>query len=149
MRYRDRGEVHRDFHLATDTTIRWVLAHLGEGALAELFRRTAQRVYADIHRRLVAGDPSGLVEHWRYYLGREGGDFSVTERDGEIRLHVRDCPAARHIKERRGAVERPFHLQTILMNAAWSEGTPFEIATEVLGERECVTVLRRKPHAAQ
>ncbi|MEI6874873.1 MAG: hypothetical protein WCL50_07060 [Spirochaetota bacterium] len=149
LRYAEDGEVHKDFHLATDTSISWILGNYGESFLAELFRRTAEDVYADIHRRLKMGDGSELVAHWRYFLEREGGVFDISEENGATRLHVRDCPAARHLQDRGRSVSREFHLQTSLMNEAWSRGTPFEISTELLGDCECLITLRRRADAAE
>lgn len=149
MRYRENGEVHKDFHLTTDTTIRWVLDTYGEEFLAELFRRTAQNVYADIYTHLKAGDASELIEHMKYFLEREGGAFSVSEDAQSVRFQITDCPAARHIKQRYGNVPESFHQQTILMNKAWSEDTPFDISTDVRGECGCVIELRRKTDAAK
>ncbi len=149
MRYAATGEVHKDFHLATDTTIRYVLKKYDRNFLAELFRRTAQKVYVDIYDHLKGGDPSELLGHWKFFLEREGGDFTIEEEAGAVRLYVKDCPAARHLAEGGRPVSPEFHLQTILMNNAWAEGTPFEISTEVKGERECLITLRRKTDAAK
>lgn len=149
MRYAETGEIHKDFHLATDASIRYALTTYGSGFLEELFRRTAQDVYADIHKHLCEGDVSALVEHWRCFLEREGGVFSLTEEAEGIRLHVRECPAARHLKERGRPVSEDFHLQTILMHRAWAQDTPFDISTQVLGDCECITTLRRKADAAE
>jgi hypothetical protein len=148
-RYADTGELHRDFHRATDASIRWALETCGRGFLEELFKRTAQDVYADIYRGLRAGDAAELIAHWTWFLEREGGRYSLSEDDGVVRLHVRECPAARHLRETGRVVPASFHLQTILMNAAWSEGTPFDITTDVRGECECVVTLRRRADAAE
>ncbi len=134
MRYQDTGNVHKDFHLATDTTIRYVLDHYGEDFLRELFRRTAQRVYREIYEQLKQGNPGPLREHWEYYYTREGGEYSVTEQGNGFQFEVHDCPAVRHLKERGVEVTESFYLQDVLLNEAWSEGTPFEIETKILGD---------------
>ena len=41
MRYQDTGEVHKDFHLATNTTIHYILKTYGMETLREVFKNTA------------------------------------------------------------------------------------------------------------
>lgn len=149
MRYRDTGNVHKDFHLATDTTIRYVLENHGEDFLRELFRRTAQRVYRDIYQQLKQGNARPLREHWEYYYTREGGGYSVTEQENGFQFEVHDCPAVRHLKERGVEVVDSFYLQDVLLNEGWSEGTPFKIETQVLGEGHYrMTVSRAEPSSS-
>ena len=144
MRYRHTGNVHKDFHLATDTTIRYVLDRYGSEFLRGLFRRTSQRVYRRIHERLMEGDSSALLEHWKHYDDREAGTYRVSEEEDRIVFLVTDCPAARHLHDRGVAVTDDFHLQTSLLNDGLSEDTPFEIRTELLGGGSYrMTVLRR------
>jgi len=133
MRYRDTGEVHKDFHLGTMTTIRYVKKTYGMDFLTELFRRTAQQVYRAIYEELKRGDPEPLVEHWEYYFTREDGRFEVVRGAGEIVFRVLECPAYRHLTERGAEIDDDFYLQITLLNDAWSEDTPFTIRTRVTG----------------
>ncbi len=149
MRYKDTGEVHKDFHLATNETIEFVLSEYGMDFLAELFRRTAQRVYLDIYSSLKKGNSEPLIEHWKYYYTREEGVFSLTESEEEICFHVKECPAVRHLKEKGVHVTQDFYLQVTLMNNAWSEGTPFSIDTEILSEGEYKMTIQRSSDDTQ
>ena len=72
MRYRETGNVHKDFHLSMNTSIKYVLRNYGMETLRELFRRTAQLVYREIYADLRGGNFSSLLEHWRYFYDREG-----------------------------------------------------------------------------
>jgi hypothetical protein len=144
MRYRHTGNVHKDFHLATQTTIRYILDTYDRAFLAELFRRTAQEVYREIYRALVEGDAEPLVEHWSYYYERETGEFAVDrDADGSISFRVANCPAVSHIIERTGDVDETFYLQFELLAAGLSEGTPFEIAFERTGRTSYVYRIKR------
>ena len=132
-----------DFHLATSATISYVLDEYGKPFLRELFRRTAQEVYGDIYENLKAGNIEPLLEHWEYYLKREGGEFELLRRDNETELHVKICPAVRHLRKRGKEPPSNFCLQTVLMNDAWSIDTPFSIETAVSGEGICRQTIRR------
>ena len=148
MRYRESGNVHKDFHLATDSTIEFVLENYGPDFLRELFSRTAQRVYRDIYTQLKDGDAGALVEHLRYFMDREGGRYRITQENDEVVFEVESCPAVRHLTERGIRPKTDFCLQTALQNAAWSESTPFEITTLVTGTGTCRQVVRRR-HATE
>lgn len=149
MRYKATGNLHKDFHLATNTTIRYVLKKYGQEFLRELFTRTAQRVYKDIYENLQAGNYTPLVEHWRYYYEREQGRFEIEKKDAEVVFHVLECPAVRHLQERNVQVTEEFYLQIVFMNEAWSENTPFEITVELLGVGEYRHIIRSRKHASK
>ena len=134
MRYRDTGNVHKDFHLATDTTIRYVRENYGDDFLSQLFARTAQRVYRDIYDSLAAGDFEAFLEHLEYYYRREEGIFTVTRVEGGFDFSVTQCPAVGHVIERTGKVENSFYLQFELLAKGFSEGTPFNIEFRRVGE---------------
>ncbi len=144
MRYKDVGEVHKDFHLATNETINFVVSEYGRDFLAELFRRTAQYVYQDIYNELKNGEYHKLLEHWTYYYSREKGVFNIIENENEVCFHVSDCPAVRHLKENKISVVDDFYLQMEFMNNAWSEDTPFEIETDLISEGEYKMTIRRQ-----
>lgn len=145
MRYRDTGEVHLDFHRTTNGTIAYLRQHYGREVLDETFRRTAQDVYRALHEDLKRGDPEPLVEHVTYYMAREGGACRVERTEDTIRLIVDRCPAIAYLQRKGIAIDPDFCRQTVVMNDAWSEGTPFLITTEVLGDGRCVQTIRRRP----
>jgi hypothetical protein len=152
VRYKDTGNLHKDFHLATDRTIRYVLREYGEEFLRELFYRTAQRVYKDIYENLKAGNWEPLKEHLLYYYEREGGEFSVEDLEsGEegFRFRVVRCPATEHLKVKGVPVTDDFYKQVILLGEGWSENTPFTISTEIEGEGKYTITLRRSEDAAK
>ena len=99
----------------------------------------------NIYEGLKRGCVSPLVEHWQYYLEREGGAFEINCEPGKTVLLLKECPALRHIRQR-GATPSPcFCLQTKLMNDAWLEGTLFVIVTESTGDGSCrQTIQNRK-----
>lgn len=144
MRYQETGEVHLDFHRTTNGTIAYLRENYGEAFLDEVFRRTAQEVYRSIHKDLQRGDPEQLVEHWTYFFDREKGEYQLDRSDEEIRFTVTRCPAIAYLEGRGLEIDPAFCRQTVVTNQAWSEGTPFEITTEVLGGGRCVQTLRRK-----
>lgn len=137
MRYRETGELHKDFHGALNTTVDYVVKTYGREALREIFRRVGRDVYRSIHAGLLAGDPTELVEHLRYFYTREQADFKLTESADAIVLDVFQCPAVAHLR-RLGITPSPcFCDQTIEVNAGLCEDTPWTTTTELLGPGRC------------
>ena len=149
MFYEEKGNVHKDFHLATNTTIAHVLKTYGQEFLRELFHRTAQGVFRKIYESLKSGDYTPLLEFWKYYYDREGGVYEIEKKDDGIIFHVLKCPAAAHLMKRGTPVTDDFYLQTIYLNEGWSEGTPFRIETVVHGEGKYDQIIRRRNDAAE
>lgn len=143
MRYRETGQVHMDFHRTTNATIAYLRETYGTDLLDETLRRTAHDVYRSIHDDLKAGTPEQLVEHWRYYFDREGGEYEINSTDDEIRMTVSKCPAIAYLESRGIPVDPAFCRQTVVINEALAEDTPFEITTEVLGGGRCVQTIRK------
>ena len=143
MRYRETGQVHRDFHRTLNGTITWLRQNYGREFLDDTFRRTAREVYRSIREDLLRGDPEQLIEHWSYFFDREGGDYTIERNGDEIRLTVRRCPAVAYLQSRDIEIDPDFCRQTLTVNNALAEDTPFEITTEVIGGGRCVQTIRR------
>ncbi len=130
MRYHDSGEVHKDFHLATNRTIDFIMARYDREFLSQLCQRTAQDVYRDIHTRLKNGESNALLEHLSYYTAREEGKFSVEQVEDGFVWHMHRCPMTSHIVER-GQTLSP-HMETFLclLYYHWADQSPFSITVE-------------------
>ncbi len=145
MRYRDTGAVHLDFYRTLNATIAYICEKYGKEFLCETFRKTARGVYRSIREELMQGSADQLLRHWEYYLDRDGGEYSVKKSGGTIVLAISRCPAVAYLKKQGIEASPYFCEQTIQLNRALSEGTPFDIRTEVTRPGVCVqTVIRRK-----
>jgi hypothetical protein len=144
LRYKEEGNVHLDFHGATNTTIDFIVERYGLAALHEIFARVGRDVYADLRRHLEAGDLDELVRHWQHFFTREHADFDIAARGEEVVLTVRRCPAWHHVNKIAGAVSPHFCDQTVVTNNAMAAGSPFEIETRPSGDGSCVQTIRRR-----
>ncbi len=143
LRYRFGGELHRDFHASILDGYNYVKDTYGEAAIREVMGNFARGVHRSMHEKLVRGDSSELVEFWRYYFGREGGDFTVTERaDGGAALTVRKCPALAYLEKRGIAGGEGLCAATRLFNEELVRGTPFRMET-VCDGKSCRQELKR------
>ena len=144
MRYRETGQVHMDFHRTTNATIAYLRKTYGQHFLDDVLRRTAHDVYRSLRESLKEGDPEPLVEHWTYYFDRERGRYRVERTQDAIRLTVNRCPAVAHLEKLGLPIDPAFCRQTIVLNEALAEGTPFVIETDVCGDGRCVQTIRRR-----
>jgi predicted ArsR family transcriptional regulator len=143
-RYSEDGNVHLDFHGATNTTIDFIVSRYGIEAMHEIFKKVGRDVYQDIRRHLMEGDADELVKHWRHFFDRESADYDISVTDDQIVLTVRHCTAWHHVKAIAPGVSPFFCDQTVVTNNAMAEGTPFAVETTVLGGGACTQVIRRR-----
>jgi len=144
LRYAEEGEVHLDFHGATNTTVDFIIGKFGLDALNEIFRKVGKDVYRSIHEDLIAGDTEQLVAHWRHFFTRENCDYDIDVGDDEIVLTVRRCTAWHHVARLVGTPSAHFCDQTSRTNEAMAEGAPFAIETTITGPGACRQVIRRR-----
>ncbi len=144
MRYHETGQVHMDFHRTMNGTIAYLRRRYGVEMVDEVMRRTARDVYCAIRSDLMAGNPDHLVEHWIYYLEREGGDYTLERDTHTIRVMVHRCPAADYLKQCGVSLDEAFRRQTTVLNEALCEGTPFEVETEVIDDTRYIETIRRR-----
>ena len=144
LRYAETGEVHLDFHGATNTTIDFIIEKFGLAAMDEIFRKVGTDVYRSIHEDLMAGDIGQLVRHWRHFFTRENCDYDIAVGEEEIVLTVRHCTAWHHVAKLVGAPSSHFCDQTSRTNEAMAEGSSFAIDTEITGPGACRQVIRRR-----
>ena len=144
LRYRETGELHKDFHGGMNLAVEYVGQRYGREGLRAVLRSTAQQVYRSIYEKLKAGDWSELLEHWQYFMEREGADYSLEVTDEAVVMTVKTCPAVAHLHKLGLRPSKFFCEQTILLNEAWCEHTPFEAVTEITGDGSCVQMIRRR-----
>ena len=88
LRYNDQGNVHMDFHGATNTTIDFIIKKYGIDTMNDIFKKVGNDVYADIKEHINAGNINMLAEHWQHFFDREGADYSISVKEDEIILTV-------------------------------------------------------------
>ena len=144
MRYQDKGELHLDFHGATNTTIQYIVDRFGEDALKQIFSRVGKDVYRSIHEGLQEDNREELVRHLQYYLDREGGEYTLSDTDELVVFEITKCPAVAQIKKLGFKLSPYFCHQTRDVNQAWCENTPWQSKTELLGVGHCRQTFSRR-----
>lgn len=144
LRYQEEGNVHLDFHGAVNTTIDFIVERYGVEVLHQIFEKMGKDVYVDIRQHMLDGDANELVKHWRYFFERENADFDIAVGEDEIVLTVRHCTAYHHVAKIAPAVSAHFCDQTIKVNEAIADGSPYRVDTEITGPGACRQIIRRR-----
>ena len=143
LRYASGGELHRDFHASILDGANYMRDNYGEEALREVVFETGTKVYKTLHEKLQTGDKSELVAWWRYYMDREGADYSLEEtQDGAV-LTVKECPAIKHLENRKIPGGEGLCALTRILNEAFCLGSPYKIVLEKTGVNSCRQTLCR------
>ena len=143
LRYASSGELHRDFHASILDGANYMLDNYGEEALREVVFETGTKVYKTLHEKLKAGDKSELLAWWRYYMDREGVDYTLEETSDGAVLTVKECPALKHLENRNIPGGKGLCSLTRILNEAFTSGSPYEIVMEETGDGSCRQTLRR------
>lgn len=143
LRYASSGELHRDFHASILDGANYMRDNYGEEALREVVFETGTKVYKTLHEKLMAGDKSELLAWWRYYMDREGADYTLEETDDGAVLTVKKCPALKHLENRNIPGGKGLCSLTRILNEAFTSGSPYEIVMEETGDGSCRQTLRR------
>lgn len=148
LRYAFKGDVHKDFHASSLDGINYLLDNYGEESVRRVLFNTGTKVFRQMHGKLVKGDSSELCEWWRYYMDREGGKYELDEHDdGTAVFTVKECPALKHLKNRRIDGGERICWATNILNDAFCKDSPFEVVLERTGDCSCCQVLRRRAKA--
>ena len=145
MRYRETGQLHPTFHDSVRFVLDYLADHYGEEGMAAVVKANALEVHRSLKERLDQGDPTELVSHWIYYLGREKAPYRISVEPDRIVIEVLECPAIRFLRRAGRPVSPNLCRCTRLTNEFWCEGGPFEATLEILEEGHCRQVFARRP----
>lgn len=98
--YRDTKLVGAaDFYLAINATFRFILTRLGIDGLRRYWRDLGTNYYAPVREQWKTGGLPAVADYWRAFFAAEpGAEVTVDESADEVRLHVKTCPAIKHLR---------------------------------------------------
>ena len=145
--YRFGGNVHRDFHASILDGYNYIKDNYGMEAVREVLGNVARGVQRSMHEKLKRGDASELLEHWRYYMEREGGSecFTLAEtEDGGAVFEVKACPARDYLVKRGVKGGEGLCELTRIFNEELVKDTSFTLETVLTAEGSCRQTLKKK-----
>ncbi|MFO7947676.1 MAG: hypothetical protein R6V19_12780 [Armatimonadota bacterium] len=95
----DNEYLHQDFHGALSTGLQYLQDTYGPDAVIEWLQQIADTLYAPLKEDLRQRGLAAIKEYLQQLYDDEGGEVKLQLRDGELLVHVRQCPAVTHMRE--------------------------------------------------
>lgn len=95
----DNEYMHRDFHGALSTGIQYLEDTYGPDAVIQWLRQVTDALYNPLRRDLTSRGLVAIREYMEEVYSEEGGCVEFERSDGELLVHIEQCPALTHIRE--------------------------------------------------
>ena len=88
-----------DFYFATNATFRFILKRLGLAGWRLYLEQLGRGYFAPVNRQWQQGGLPAVANYWRAFFAAEpGAVVDVTETSDRVEVHVRECPAIKHLR---------------------------------------------------
>jgi hypothetical protein len=88
-----------DFYFAINATFRFLEKEYGREGLRRYWQDLGSRYYAPVTAAWQSGGLPAVAGYWRAFFAAEpGAEVSVEASPEEVSLHVRVCPAFKHLR---------------------------------------------------
>lgn len=88
-----------DFYFATNATFRFLLRRLGREGWIRYLTDLGRDYYAPVNAQWRQGGLRAVADYWRAFFAAEpGGEVEVAAHADRVELHVKVCPAIRHLR---------------------------------------------------
>ncbi len=95
----DNEYLHQDFHGALSTGLQYLQDIYGPEAVIEWLQQIADTLYTPLKEELRQRGLVAVRDYLQQLYDDEGGEMELQLRDGELLVHVRQCPAVAHMRE--------------------------------------------------
>lgn len=111
-----------DFYFAINATFRFLLGNLGRDEWRRYLEELGRGYYSPVNRQWSLGGLPAVARYWRAFFSAEpGAVVEVVERTDRVELHVRECPAIKHLRAGRREIVREYCHHCCFLGAARAE----------------------------
>lgn len=98
--YRDtKPQGSADFYYAINATFRFLLRHFGRDGWRRYLEEMGRGYFSPVNRQWSQGGLQAVARYWRAFFAAEpGAVVEVVEQPDRVELHVRECPAIKHLR---------------------------------------------------
>lgn len=115
-----------DFYFAVNATFRFIHSKLGMEGLQRYWSNLGTRYFAPVSDRWKSGGLPAIAAHWRAFFAAEpGAEVDVEEGTDTVTVHVRVCPAIKHLREHGREIIPCFCQHCYYINEAIAEPAGF------------------------
>lgn len=111
-----------DFYFATNATFRFLLGRLGADGWRRYLEELGRGYFAPVNRQWTQGGLAAVARYWRDFFAAEpGSEVEVQELPDRVELHVRICPAIKHLRGGDREIVREYCQHCYFLGAARAE----------------------------
>jgi hypothetical protein len=126
----DNKYLHRDFHVALNLLLNYILDSLGEKALKEYLEQYSRAFHRPLNQRLKSGDKELLATYFREKYRSEEWPVRISLSEDAVGIEQDACPGMAAVLSRG---EKPCRLYVETYNTVYKtlcEGTPFDYSLD-------------------
>lgn len=117
-----------DFYFAINATFRFLIERLGVDGWKRYLRELGQRYYQPVNVRWREGGLPAVARYWREFFAAEpGGEVEVEETPDRVVIHVRVCPALKHLRAGRREIVREYCQHCYWLGSARAEAAGLQM----------------------
>lgn len=88
-----------DFYFAINATFRFLLGRQGHETWRRYLEEMGRGYFSPVNRQWEQGGLNAVARYWRAFFAAEpGAVVEVSEGPDRVELHVRECPAIKHLR---------------------------------------------------
>jgi len=111
-----------DFYFAINATFRFLLLRRGVAGWQRYLVEMGRGYYEPVNRRWREGGLAAVARYWRAFFAAEPGAVAeVTEHRDRVEVHVRECPAIKHLRAGGREIVREYCQHCYHLGAARAE----------------------------
>ena len=110
------------FYGGINATFRFFLRRFGEAGWRRYLEELARGYFAPVNRQWVLGGLDAVARYWRAFFAAEpGARVDVVEMTDRVEIHVRECPAIKHLRAGGREIVREYCRHCFYLGSARAE----------------------------
>jgi hypothetical protein len=126
----DNKYLHKDFHIALNLMMTYILDNFGKDSLIIYLKKFSQAYYKPLNLSLMSGDKQVLADYFKGIYEKEEWPVNISIHENSVEITQDACPAISHIVLK-GGKPCPCYSETYsTVYETICENTPFEYVLE-------------------
>jgi hypothetical protein len=111
-----------DFYYAVNATFRFILQRLGADGWRKYLEEMGRGYFAPVNKQWSEGGLKAVARYWRAFFAAEpGAVVDVVEQPDRVEVHVRECPAIKHLRAGGREIVREYCQHCYFLGSARAE----------------------------
>lgn len=111
-----------DFYFGINATFRFIIQRLGMDGWRKYLEEMGRGYFAPVNRQWSQGGLGAVARYWRAFFAAEPGSVvDVVEKPDRVEVHVRECPAIKHLRSGGRDIVREYCQHCFYLGSARAE----------------------------